>query len=51
MPLGRPRHRCEDNIRIDLVEIGWEVVNWILLVENRDQWLALVNMVLNLLFP
>jgi hypothetical protein len=47
-PLGRPRHRWEDNIRIDLWEIGWEGMDWIHLAQDRDQWLALVNMVMNL---
>jgi hypothetical protein len=42
-PLGRPRHRCEDNIRMDLREIRCEVVKWIYLALDRNQWLALVN--------
>jgi hypothetical protein len=44
-PLGRPRRRWEDNIRMDLREIGWEVVDWMHLAQDRDQWLALVNTV------
>jgi hypothetical protein len=36
-PLGRPRHRWEDNIRRDLREIGWESVEWMHLVQDRDQ--------------
>jgi hypothetical protein len=36
-PLGRCRHRWEDNIRMDLREIGWEVVDWIHLAQGRDQ--------------
>jgi hypothetical protein len=50
-PLGRYRCRWEDNIRIDLREIGWEGVNWIHLAQDRDQWQALVNMVMNLQVP
>jgi hypothetical protein len=37
-PLGRPGHRWEDNIRMDLREIGWEGVNWINLSQDRDPW-------------
>jgi hypothetical protein len=47
-PLGRPRSRREDNIRMGLREIGWEVVDWIHLDKNRDQWRAVVNTVMNL---
>jgi len=47
-PLGRPRHRWEDGIRMDLREIGWGSVEWIQLAQDRDQWHALVNMVMNL---
>jgi hypothetical protein len=50
-PLGRPRHRREDNIRMDLREIGWEVVDWIDLAQDRDQWRALLNRVMNLQIP
>jgi hypothetical protein len=50
-PHGRPRHRWKDNIRIDLTEIGWEGVGWIHLAQYRDQWWALVNMVMNLQVP
>jgi hypothetical protein len=45
---GRPRHRWKDNIRIDLMEIEWEGMNWIQLAQDKDQWLAFVNMVINL---
>jgi hypothetical protein len=45
--LGRPRRRWEDNIRIDLGEIGWGGMVWIDLVQDRDQWRALVNTVMN----
>jgi hypothetical protein len=47
-PLGRPRHRREDGIRMDLREIGWWGVDWIQLAQDRDQWQALVNTVMNL---
>jgi hypothetical protein len=47
-PLGRSRHRWEDNIRMDLREMGWECVDWIHLAQDWDQWQALVNTVLNL---
>jgi len=43
-PLGKPR--CEDNIRMDLREKGWEEVNWIHLDRDRDQWGAFVNTVM-----
>jgi hypothetical protein len=47
-PLGRPRRRWEDNIRIDLREIGWVGMDWIDLGQDRDQWRAPVNTVMNL---
>jgi hypothetical protein len=47
-PLGRPRLRWEKNIKVDLGEIGWGGMNWIDLAQGRDQWRALVNMVINL---
>jgi hypothetical protein len=47
-PLGRPRHRWEDGIRMDLREIGWGSVEWMQLAQDRDQWQALVNTVMNL---
>jgi hypothetical protein len=47
-PLGRPRRRWLDNIRMDLVEVGWGDVNWIGLVQDRDMRRALVNSILNL---
>jgi hypothetical protein len=46
--LGRPGCRLEDNIRMDLREVGWECVDWIHLAQDRDQWRVLVNTVLNL---
>jgi len=50
-PLGRPRRRWEDNIRMDLREIGWEVVYWIHLAQDRDQGRVVVNTVMNLGVP
>jgi hypothetical protein len=50
-PLGRPRHRWLDNIRRDLVEVGWSDMDWIGLAQDRDRWRALVNSVLNLRVP
>jgi hypothetical protein len=49
-PLGRPRRRWEDNIEIDLREIGFGVVDWIHLAQDRDRWRAVVNTVMNLGF-
>jgi hypothetical protein len=37
IPLGRPRHRWEDNIRMDITDVGWEGVNWIHVAQDRDQ--------------
>jgi hypothetical protein len=50
-PLGRPRRRWEDNIKMDLREIGIDGVNWIQLVQDRVQWRACVNTVMNLWVP
>jgi hypothetical protein len=50
-PLGRPRRRWVDNIKTDLREIGWDGMNWIDLVQDRDKWRALVNTVMNLRVP
>jgi hypothetical protein len=50
-PLGRPRCRWVDNIRVDLGEIGRGGVDWIDLVQGRDNWRALVTSVLNLRVP
>jgi hypothetical protein len=47
-PLGRPRHRWEDGIKMDLREIGWGGVEWIQLAQDRDRWRAVVNAVMNL---
>jgi hypothetical protein len=48
---GRPRCRWADNINMDLREIGWDGIDWIELAQDRDQWRALVNTVMNLWFP
>jgi hypothetical protein len=45
--LGRPRRRWEDNIRMDLIEEVWGGMDWIDLAQDRDQWRALVNTVMN----
>jgi hypothetical protein len=47
-PLGKPRRRWDDGIRINLREIGWGSVDWIQLAQDRAQWQVLVNMVMNL---
>ena len=47
-PLVRPRHRWRDNIKMNFQEVGWEDMDWIDLVQNRDSWRALVNAVMNL---
>jgi hypothetical protein len=51
MPLGRPIRGWLDNIRMDLVEVGWGDVDWIRLDKDRDRRRALVNLVLNLRVP
>jgi hypothetical protein len=50
-PLGRPRCRWEDNIKMDLREIEIDVLNWIWLAWDRVQWWAFVNKVMNLHVP
>jgi hypothetical protein len=50
-PLGRPRCRWIDNIKLDILEIGLSVVDWIGLAQDRYRWRALVNAVMNLRFP
>jgi hypothetical protein len=50
-PLERPRRRWEDNIRMDLGEIGWGGMNWIDLHQDRNQWTALADIVMNLRVP
>jgi hypothetical protein len=49
--LGRPRRRWVNNIKMDLGEIGWDGMDWIDLAQDRDQWRALVNMVMKLRVP
>jgi hypothetical protein len=49
--LGRPRRRWVDNIKIDLREIGWDGMYWIDMAQDRDQWRALVNTMMNLRIP
>jgi hypothetical protein len=49
--LGTPTCRWENNIRMDLWETGWEGEDWIHLAQDRDQWQALVNMIMNLQVP
>jgi len=50
-PLGRPKHRWEDNIKMDLQEVGCWGMDWIEMAQYRDRWLALVNVVMNLRVP
>ena len=47
-PLGRSWHRWEDNSRIDLQEVGWGNMDWMNMVQDRERWLALVNVVMNM---
>jgi hypothetical protein len=49
--LGRPRRRWAHNIKMDLRETGWDAMDWIDLAQDRDQWWALVNTVMNLRVP
>jgi hypothetical protein len=50
-PLGRPRFRWVDSVKMDLRETGWDGADWIDLAQDRDQWRALVNTVMNLRVP
>jgi len=50
-PLGRHRHKWEDNIKIDFQEVGCVGLDWIELAHDRDRWQALVNAVMNLRVP
>jgi hypothetical protein len=50
-PLGRPRRRWEDNIKMDLREVGWGSMDWTNLSQDRDRWRTLVNAVMNLRVP
>jgi hypothetical protein len=47
-PLGRSRHRWEDNIKMDFQEVGWGGMDWIDVAQDRDRWRALVSAVMNL---
>jgi hypothetical protein len=47
-PLGRQRHRWVDNIKMDLIDIGWGALSRIVLAQDRDKWKALANMKMNL---
>jgi hypothetical protein len=49
--LGRPKLRWVDNIKMDLREIGWDGLDWIDMAQDRNQWRALVNMVINIRVP
>ena len=46
-PFGRPGYRWEDNIKMDLQEVGCESMDWVDLAQDRDRWRALVNAVMN----
>jgi hypothetical protein len=50
-PVGRPRCRWEDNIKMDLQEVGCEGMDWIELAQDRDRWRALVHVVMNIRVP
>jgi hypothetical protein len=50
-PLGRPRHKWVNNIRMDLEEVGWGDVDWIGLAKDRKKRRALINSVMNLRVP
>ena len=50
-PLGRPRHRWQDNIKMDLQEVGRVCGDWMELAEDRERWRALVNTVMNFRVP
>ena len=50
-PLGRPRHRWEDNIKMDLQEVGCGGMDWIVLAQDRGRWQVLVNVVMKLQVP
>jgi len=50
-PLGRPRHRWEENMKMDLQEVGCGGMDWIELAQDRDRWRTLVNAVMKLRVP
>jgi hypothetical protein len=49
--LGRPRHRWENNMKIDLQEVGWGGMDWIDVAQNRYRWWVLVNVIMNIRVP
>jgi hypothetical protein len=51
LPLGRPRHRWVDNIKMDIQEVGYGFMDWIGLTQDRDTWRTLVSAVMNLQVP
>jgi hypothetical protein len=51
IPLGGPRRRWVDNIKMDLIEIGWDGMDWIDLTQDREEWRALGNSVMNIRVP
>ena len=51
IPIGRPRRRWEDNIKMDIQEVGCEGMDWIDVAQDRDRWLALVNTVMKFRVP
>ena len=51
IPLGWPRRRWEDNIKMDLQDVRWGGMGWIDLAEDTDRWRALVNPIMNILVP
>jgi len=50
-PLGRPKHRWDNSIKMDLHKVGWGVMDWINLAQDRDRWRTLVTAVMNLRVP
>jgi hypothetical protein len=50
-PLGKPRRRWNDNIKMDVREIGWGGMDWVHMAQDRDHWRAFVNTVMNLRVP
>jgi hypothetical protein len=50
-PLEKLRLRWEDNIKMDVQRVGWEIMDWIDLAQDRDRWRALVNAIMNLRVP
>jgi hypothetical protein len=50
-PLERPKHRWEDNIKMDIQEVGWGGMDWTDMAQDRDRWRAFVNAVMNLRVP